>query len=120
MYDFNKCLKKKITNWENHTEGISLHKEDMIQIKNDSHQPKLARVIAIINPSTPSINPTTYTSSLILDPIFQLMKHVQIIVQTLFLEDGLVFLVKSVIKNGLYKELPMMKCCVYILYTNWK
>ena len=34
MYDFNKYFKKQSTNWENHTEGISLHREDMTKIKN--------------------------------------------------------------------------------------
>ena len=51
MYDFNKCFKKQITNWEKHTEGIILHKEDLVQINNDIHQPKLARVIPLINTS---------------------------------------------------------------------
>ena len=70
MYDFNKCFKKQSTNRENHTEGISLHKDDLMQIENKSHQPKLAQVIALINPSDSFINPTTSTSSLILDPMF--------------------------------------------------
>ena len=70
MCDFNKYLKKKSTNWENPTEGISIHKEDLIQIKNESHQPKLAQVIALINTSDTSINTTPSISSLILDPMF--------------------------------------------------
>ena len=63
MYDFKKCLKKKSTNGEKHNEGIGLHKEDLMQINNENHQPKLARVIALINPYDLSINPTTYKSS---------------------------------------------------------
>ena len=70
MYNFNKCLKNQSTNWENHAGGISLQKEDMMKIKNKIHQPKLARVVVLINPSGSSINPTTSTFSLILDPIF--------------------------------------------------
>ena len=42
MYDFNKCFKKKKYNWGNHTEGISLPKEDLTQTENKNHQPKLS------------------------------------------------------------------------------
>ena len=70
MYDFNKCFKKQSTKWEKHTEGISIQKEYLVQINNDSHQPKIAQVIALINTSASSINPTISTSSLIIDPIF--------------------------------------------------
>ena len=38
--------------------------------ENKSHRKKLSRVVTIINPSASSINPTTYTSSTILAPIF--------------------------------------------------
>ena len=31
MYNLNNCFKNKIANWENYTEGISLHKEDLMQ-----------------------------------------------------------------------------------------
>ena len=41
-----------------------------MQINNKNYQQKLARVIVLINKSTSSINPTTSTSSFILDPIF--------------------------------------------------
>ena len=41
-----------------------------MQINNDSHQPKIAQVIALINTSASSINPTISTSSLIIDPMF--------------------------------------------------
>ena len=70
MYNFNKCLKNKITNWENHTEGLILHKEDLMQNENERHKPKLARVVTLINPSASYINPATYTSSMIVDTMF--------------------------------------------------
>ena len=41
-----------------------------MEINNESHQPKLARVITLINPSASSINPTSSTSSLILYKMF--------------------------------------------------
>ena len=62
-------FKNQITKWENPTSGISLHKEDLMQTENESHQQKIARVIALINPSASSINTTIYTSSMILDPM---------------------------------------------------
>ena len=34
MYDFNKCFINQRNNWENYTEGISLHKEYLIQTEN--------------------------------------------------------------------------------------
>ena len=74
MYDFNKCFKKQITNWEKHTEGIILHKEGLMQIDNYSNQPKLAQVMALINPSALSINTTTYTPSMLIDPMFIALK----------------------------------------------
>ena len=74
MYDFNKCLKYKSTNWGNHTQGISLQKEDMMQMGNNNCQPKLARVITLTNPPPLFINPTTYTSSMFCDPMFPARK----------------------------------------------
>ena len=50
MYDFKKCFKNETTSWGNLTEGISLHKEDLMQNENESHQPKIARVITLLNP----------------------------------------------------------------------
>ena len=70
MYDLNKCLKNKSTNWENHAEIISLYKEALMQINGDNHHPKLARVIALINQSSSSIGPSTCTSSMFLDTMF--------------------------------------------------
>ena len=70
MYDFNKCLKKQSTDWGNHTEVISLHKDYLMQINNESHQPKIERVIPVINSSASFINLTISTSSLILDRMF--------------------------------------------------
>ena len=34
IYDSNKCFKNQSINWENHTEGISLHKEYLMQMDN--------------------------------------------------------------------------------------
>ena len=55
--------------WRSHTEGISLHKEDLIPMDNKSHNPKLAQCIALIIPSFFIINPTTSTPIMILDPM---------------------------------------------------
>ena len=41
-----------------------------MKMEDKSHQPKVAWVIALINPSEISINPTTSTSSKIIDPMF--------------------------------------------------
>ena len=42
----------------------------MIQMDNESHHPKLAQFIALIDTSALSINPATSTSSMILDILF--------------------------------------------------
>ena len=42
----------------------------MIQVNNESYQPKLSRVIALIHPSNSSIKPITSTSNLILETMF--------------------------------------------------
>ena len=47
-----------------------MHKEDWMQTENNNHQSKLARFIAPINPSSLFIDPTKYTSIMILDPMF--------------------------------------------------
>ena len=89
-----------------------------MQIENESHQPKLPRVIARIKPSDSSINPTTYTSIIILDPMFPDFKACSDDSAKTFLEEDLVLLAKLVIKNSLYKELPTIKYCVYTIYQS--
>ena len=110
------CLKNKIINWENQTEGISINKEDMIQNENESHQPKLSQVIALINPSTLSINLTTSTYSMTLDPMFPARKTCSADSANTILGDDYLFLAKSVIKCFLYEDLSMMKYYMYTLY----
>ena len=86
-----------------------------MQIGKDSHQPKLVQVVALINPSTSSINSTTYTSIMILDPMFPSREACSDDSVNTILGEDLVLLAKSVIKNGLYEELPAVKCCVYTI-----
>ena len=77
---------------------------------------KLAQVIALINPYTLYINHTTSTSSMIIDSTFPAREACSAdSVNTIF---GRQFGIpcKIIDKNGLYEELPMMKCCVYTLY----
>ena len=51
-----------------------MHKDDVMQTENQNHQPKLARVIALINPYSLFINTTTSTPSMIIDPMFPYRK----------------------------------------------
>ena len=53
---------------------------------------------------------------MIIDPMFPDRKVCSADSANTILEDDLVFLAKLVIKNGLYKDVPTMKCCVYTLY----
>ena len=116
MYDFSKCLKKKITNWDNHTEGISIQKDNMMKMESNDHHLKLAWVIALLNQSSSSINPTIYTSSIIIDTMFPAQEACSDDSANNIL--GIWFGIPSKISdiNGLYKELPTMKCCVYTIY----
>ena len=76
-----------------------------MQIDNDSNQPKLAQVMALINPSALSINTITSTYSLDIDPMFPARKSCSAdSVNTILLEDNLVFLVKSLKKNVYVKN----------------
>ena len=74
-----------------------------MQMLNNIHQPKLARVIAIINMSDSSINRSTSTSSIILDPIFPALKSCSdYSTNTIFgRQFGIHFRIGD--KNGLYK-----------------
>ena len=109
MYDSNKCFKNQTTNWENHNEGISLQKEDLIQNDNASHQTKLAQVLTLFNVSALSNNPTTYTSSIILGTMFPSRKACSDdIINTIFGRKYGIYC-KISDTNGLYKELPTMK-----------
>ena len=84
--------------------------------ENKSCQTKLARVIALTNPSASSINTTTSTSSNILDPVFPTHKACSDDSANTIFGRRFVITCKISDKNGLYKELPTMKCCVYTLY----
>ena len=84
--------------------------------ENKSCQTKLARVIALTNPSASSINTTTSTSSNILDPVFPTHKACSDDSANTIFGRRFVITCKISDKNGLYKDVPMMKCCVYTLY----
>ena len=82
----------------------------------NSHQPKLAGVVALINPYASSINSIISTFSFILDPMFSNREACSAdIANTIF---GIWFDIPCKIsdKNGLYEELATMQCCVYFLY----
>ena len=116
MYNFNKYLKNQSNNWGNHNEGFSLQKEYMMQTNNDNNLPKLLRVITPIYPFALSINPTTYTSILILDPMFPDHKACSTDGKNTIFGRRFGIPWKISDKNGLYEELPMMKFCVYTIY----
>ena len=87
-----------------------------MQIDNDSNQPKLAQVMALINPSALSINTITSTYSLDIDPMFPARKS--------YSDDSVNTIIgrqfgipcKIIEKKCLCEELKAMKWCVYTLY----
>ena len=70
----------------------------MMQMENENHQKKIRRAITVINPSYFFITPTTYTYSMIIDPMFPARETCLADSANTILEDDLVFLAKSVIK----------------------
>ena len=80
--------------------GISMHEEDLMQMENENHQKKIRRAIAVIDTSYFFITPTTYRYSMIIDPMFPDCKAYSADSANTIWEEDLVFLAKSVIKNG--------------------
>ena len=77
-----------------------------MKMENESRNPKIARVVSLINPSSLSINNTTSTSSMILDPMFPACEACSDDSANNFLDDDLVFLTKSVIEIVYTKSYP--------------
>ena len=87
-----------------------------MQKENVIYHQKQAQVIAIINPSDSSINPTRYTSSMILDPMFLYCEACSSGSANTIFGRWFVIPWKISDKNGLYKELQTIKWCAYTLY----
>ena len=88
-------------------------------MENDKHRPKLVCVIALGNPSSWFNNPSTYTSSMIIDPLFPDRKACSAdSTNTIFVRQFL-FLAKSV-KTMVSKKSYQWWSVVYILYTNYQ
>ena len=87
-------FKNPSSNWQNHTEGISLQKEGLMQSQNENNQPKIAQFIALINQYSFSVNIITSTYSMILDPMSPYCKACSADIVKFILEEYLVSLVK--------------------------
>ena len=116
MYNCNKCFKNKSANYKKPNSRDQYARGGYDAKGERESSEKIRRAIAVINPSYFFITPTTYTYSMIIDPMFPARETCLADSANTILEDDLVFLAKSVIKNGLYKDVPMMKCCIYTLY----
>ena len=71
-----------------------------MQMDNKHHHKTIRRAIAVIDPSYFFITLTTYTYSIIIDPMFLYREACSADSANTIWEDDLVFLAKSVIKNG--------------------
>ena len=84
-----------------------------MQIERKNNQPKISHVTALINQSSLSINTTTSTPSMVLDPMLPAQESCSDDISNTIIGRRFLIPYRISDKNGLYKELIMMKCCVY-------